>query len=128
MAKMAKVRNDLVRNGCKPFSIASPPPPTPISSQSFVSKKGRCPSFKFLCCKMYKHSPVNVCCRAANAGSTHLNRQAYFMKTCPFNVDPPYTPLLYSKNRVYRGIHFFSYFAPKHRLWVLVRTASLRRF
>ena len=41
---------------------------------------------------------------------------------------PPYTPLLYSKNGVYRGIHYFIFFTPKHRLWVLVRTASLRRF
>ena len=38
---------------------------------------------------------------------------------------PPYTPLLYSKIGVCRGIHIF---ALKHRLWVLVRTASLRRF
>ena len=41
---------------------------------------------------------------------------------------PPYTPLLYSKTGVYRGIHFFLIFSQKHRLWVLVRTASLRRF
>ena len=40
----------------------------------------------------------------------------------------PYTPLLNSKTGAYRGIHFFLIFAPKHRLWVLVRTASLRRF
>ena len=39
---------------------------------------------------------------------------------------PPYTPLFYSKTGVYRGIHFLV-FALKHRLWVLVRTASLRR-
>ena len=26
------------------------------------------------------------------------------------------------------GVYFFLIFAPKHRLWVLVRTASLRRF
>ena len=38
-------------------------------------------------------------------------------KTCPF---------LYSKTGVYRGIHYFSYFCSKHRLWVLVRTASPR--
>ena len=37
---------------------------------------------------------------------------------------PLYTPLLYSKTGVYRGIHFFLIFASKHRLWVLVRTAS----
>ena len=37
---------------------------------------------------------------------------------------PPHTPLLYSKTGVYRGIPIFLIFAPKHRLWVLVRTAS----
>ena len=35
---------------------------------------------------------------------------------------PPYTPLLYSKTRVCRGIPTFLIFDPKHRLWVLVRT------
>ena len=38
---------------------------------------------------------------------------------------PPYTPLLYSKTGVYRGILFFLIFAPKHRLWVLVRTEAV---
>ena len=37
----------------------------------------------------------------------------------------PYTPLLSSKTGVYRGIHYFLIFALKHRLWVLVRTASV---
>ena len=37
----------------------------------------------------------------------------------------PSVPLLYSKTGVYRGIHLFLIFALKHRLWVLVRTASL---
>ena len=40
----------------------------------------------------------------------------------------PQTPLLYSKTGVCRGIPIFLIFAPKHRLWVLVRTASPRRF
>ena len=40
---------------------------------------------------------------------------------------PPYTPLLYSKTGVHRGIEYFLIFALKHRLWVRVRTASLRR-
>ena len=40
----------------------------------------------------------------------------------------PYAPLLYSKTGVCRGIPIFLIFAPKHRLWVLVRTASARRF
>ena len=35
---------------------------------------------------------------------------------------PPHTPLLYSKTGVCRGIPIFLIFAPKHRLWVLVRT------
>ena len=38
----------------------------------------------------------------------------------------PYTALLYSKNRVYRGIRFiFLIFALKHRLWVLVYPKSM---
>ena len=41
---------------------------------------------------------------------------------------PPQTPLLYSKTGVCRGIPIFLIFAPKHRLWVLVRTASARGF
>ena len=41
---------------------------------------------------------------------------------------PPQTPLLYSKTGVCRGIPIFLIFAPKHRLWVLVRTALARRF
>ena len=41
---------------------------------------------------------------------------------------PPYTPLLYSKTGVYRGELVFLIFALKHRLWVLVRTASVLRF
>ena len=39
---------------------------------------------------------------------------------------PPYTPLLYSEIKVYRGIHYFLIFALKHKLWVLVRTASVK--
>ena len=54
-------------------------------------------------------------------GSYTSRKQVLVMKT-------PYTPLLYSKTGVFRGIHFFLIFAPKHRSWVLVRTASLRRF
>ena len=41
----------------------------------------------------------------------------------------PQTPLLYRKNGVYRGIRYFFFIsAIKHRLWVPVRTASMRRF
>ena len=41
---------------------------------------------------------------------------------------PAYTPILHSKTGVCRGIPIFLIFAPKHRLWVLVRTASPKRF
>ena len=41
---------------------------------------------------------------------------------------PPQTQLLYSKTGVCRGIPIFLIFGTKHRLWVLVRTASARRF
>ena len=40
---------------------------------------------------------------------------------------PPHTPLLYRKTGECRGIPIFLSFAPKHRLWVHVRTASVRR-
>ena len=40
---------------------------------------------------------------------------------------PPHTPLLYRKTGECRGIPIFLSFASKHRLWVLVRTASVRR-
>ena len=36
----------------------------------------------------------------------------------------PLNPLLYSKTGVNKGIHYFSNFCSKHRLWVLIRTAS----
>ena len=37
----------------------------------------------------------------------------------PVKCIPPYTSLLHSKTRVYKGIPIFLNFAPKHRLWVL---------
>ena len=46
-------------------------------------------------------------------------------KTCPCNVYPLELHLLYSKTGVYWGIPTFLNFAPKQRLWVLVRTSSL---
>ena len=51
---------------------------------------------------------------------TSSGKHAYVILT-------PLNPLSYCKTGVYRGTHYFSYFCSKHRLWVLVRTASLRR-
>ena len=39
-----------------------------------------------------------------------------------------HTPLLYSKIGVCRGIPIFHIFAPKHRLWVLVRTEAVLKY
>ena len=45
---------------------------------------------------------------------------------CPSNVDP-LTPHFYIVKLVFTGVYiFFLIFALKHRLWVLVRTASLK--
>ena len=57
-----------------------------------------------------------------------VTADSFITKTHLYNFDPLETPLLYSKTRVYSGIHYFSYFAKKHRLWVLIRTAALRQF
>ena len=46
----------------------------------------------------------------------------------PMENIPSHTPFLYSKTGGYRGIPIFLIFVPKHRLWVLVRIPSARRF
>ena len=52
----------------------------------------------------------------ANYGADRSQKQAYIILT-------PLNTILYSKNGVYMGKHFFL-FLLKNRLWVLVRTAS----
>ena len=52
----------------------------------------------------------------------------FIRKNMSVKCIPPYTPLLYSENGVCRDFPIFLIFAPKHRLWVLVRIASPRRF
>ena len=46
------------------------------------------------------------------------------MLTCPCNVYP-LTPHFYIAKVGFTGVYIFLIFALKHRLWVLVRTASL---
>ena len=49
-------------------------------------------------------------------------------KTCLYNFDP-LKPHFYIVKHGFTGVcTIFSYFCSKHRLWVLVRTASSRRF
>ena len=49
-----------------------------------------------------------------------------YQDNTPVEIISPYTPLLYSKTGVDRGIHYFFIFALKQRSWVLVRTASVK--
>ena len=49
------------------------------------------------------------------------------MITCPCNVYP-LTPHFYIVKLGFTGVFIFFDFTLKHRLWVLVRTASVRRF
>ena len=58
----------------------------------------------------------------------NLITHSYGLHHAKMSCTPPHTPLSYSKTGVYRGIHYFLIFVLKHRLWVLVRTASVRRF
>ena len=48
-------------------------------------------------------------------------------KTCLYNFDP-FKPHFCIVKLCLQGYILFSYFCSKHRLWVLVRTASSRRF
>ena len=52
----------------------------------------------------------------------------YHHKTCLYNVDP-LKPHFYIVKLGFTGVYIiFLISTQKHRLWVLVRTASLRRF
>ena len=64
---------------------------------------------------------VYACRESGQMGRTHQENMSV-------QYIPPQTPLLYSKTGVCRGIPIFLIYAPKYRLWVLVRTASARRF
>ena len=63
---------------------------------------------------------VNVLCNDLTSLGIFIVHQENMSVKCI----PPRTPLLNSKTGVCEGISIFLIFAPKHRLWVLVRTAS----
>ena len=66
----------------------------------------------------------------------HLNIFRFKCSVCPepniMITGPchvyPLTPHFYMVKLGFTGVYIFSYFSLKHRLWVLIRTASLRRF
>ena len=53
--------------------------------------------------------------------------KCYIMKTSPCNEDP-LTSHFYIVKWGLQGYTLFFIFAQKHRLWLLVRTAAVRRF
>ena len=69
--------------------------------------------------KFIGHSSSDDLSRFNSLGNHQENMSVYSL--------PPQTPLLYSNTGVCRGIPIFLIFAPKHRLWVLVRTAKIRK-
>ena len=67
-------------------------------------------------------TPQNV------ASDQDLERLHYITKTCLYNFDP-LKPHFYEVKLGFTGVYIiFLISAQKHRLWVLVKTASPRRF
>ena len=52
-----------------------------------------------------------------------LPQKGDITKTCLYNVDP-FKPHIYIVKVGFTGVYIFLIFAQKHRLWVLLRTAS----
>ena len=70
---------------------------------------------------------VNVICLFGLANAT-CPKYIFIRKRCPWNKYPLKPHFYIEETGVCKGIHIFHIFAPKYRLWVLVRTASPRRF
>ena len=68
-------------------------------------------------------------CRPCHGGFCVAQLEAPTVtRTCLYNFDP-FKPHFYIVKLGFTGVHIiFLIFAQKHRLWVLVRTASPRRF
>ena len=67
-----------------------------------------------------RHKIIEIMRKQMHGASTD-DQRLHIRKTCPCNVYP-----LESKTWVYRSIPLFLIFALKHKLWVLVRTASAK--
>ena len=57
-----------------------------------------------------------------------VSKVALSSRKLTYIILTPLNPTLYTKTGVYRGIHYFSYFCSKHRMWVFIRTPSARQF
>ena len=70
---------------------------------------------------------LRLICKLITAGSILVSNNSNEGIICPCNVHP-LTPHFHIVKLVFTGVYIFLIFALKHRLWVLVRTASVRRF
>ena len=95
------------------------------------NEPGHSISYRIVCAPIeYSDQPAHPCslislrCPPEYA----LNPWLPITKTCPYNSDP-LKPHLYIVKLGFTGVYIiFLISAQKHRLWVLVRTASPRRF
>ena len=79
-------------------------------------------------CKSKNQIAINLCIfNQLKKLSNYSLARPVITKTSPCNENP-LTPHFYRVKLGFTGVYIFSYFAPKHRLWVLVRIATLRRF
>ena len=90
--------------------------------------------FLYSCKWHFEYMPIKCCVVVYNESKFEFLRtdrvwhigNIHITKTSPCN-EHPLTPHFYIVNLGFTGVYIFLIFAPKHRLWVLVRTASLRR-
>ena len=96
-----------------------------FSCVSFVSNS----MCQLLCCECFKITSIHMAVLPDIMVLLHKTLTDIFIrKPCPCNVYR-LEPHFYIAKLGYAGVYlFFLIFAPKHRLWVLVRTASAKRF
>ena len=77
----------------------------------------------FIIINFSRNKYVMKCRKSINWNSHHEKSKTYL-----YNFDPLKTHFYIVKLGFTGGVHYFSYFRIKHRLRVLIRTASARRF
>ena len=102
-----------------------PKPTTALTTHCFRKRRQQCKTF-IVC----KYGCVLVMYKPTSFLFAHVCERFFFfiLETCPCN-EHPLTPNFYLGRLGFtRVLDYFLIFALKHRSWVLVRTASARRF